>query len=269
MGRARNGEVELAYDVEGEGPDLLLIAGSASCRPIWSLVRPRLARFFRTVTFDNRDSGESTIVDAAYTLRDLAADARAVLDAAGSRRAHVLGHSMGGAIAQELALSDPGRVASLTLACTWARGNAYSRNLMQLMCDLTASGCDDRTLLEAILFAGSGATALSETSLREKTDAAMALGPLAPRPALLRQWRLDLTVDTLDRLREISVPVHVMWAEEDRLIPPELSAQLIDAMPGASQSRIERCGHLPMVDAPDAFVDSVFAFLEEVGDEAV
>ena len=261
MLRACNGNVELAYDVEGEGPDLLLIAGSASSRPIWSLSRPQLARSFRTIAFDNRDSGESTVVDAAYTLRDLAADARAVLDATGSRRAHVVGHSMGGAIAQELALSYPDRVATLTLVSTWARGNAYSRNLIELMYDLTASGCDDRTLLEAILFAGAGATALSETSLRDKTDAAMALGPLAPRPALSRQWQLDLGVDTLDRLREISTPAHVIWGDEDRMVPPSLSVQLLGAIAGASQTRIERCGHLPMVDAPEAFAEAVAAFL--------
>jgi pimeloyl-ACP methyl ester carboxylesterase len=258
---ARNGDVELAFDVEGSGPDLLLIAGTASARALWSLVRPQLARSFRTIAFDNRDSGASTIVRESYTLRDLASDAAAVLAAAGTGRAHVLGHSMGGAIAQELALSEPSLVASLTLACTWARGDGYSHNLMSLMRALTIGIRDDRTLLAAILFMGGGATALDAASLWDMTDAAMALGTLAPREALQRQWELDLTVDTLDRLPALALPVHVIWGSEDRLIPPQLARALAGAIAGAVETRIE-CGHLPMIEAPKAFSKSVTHFVE-------
>jgi pimeloyl-ACP methyl ester carboxylesterase len=261
MRPAVNGGVELAYDIEGSGPDLLLVAGTASTRPLWSLVRPQLARSFRTIAFDNRDAGASTIATGAYTLRELAADAAAVLDAAGSTHAHVVGHSMGGAIAQQLALDMPGRLASLTLACTWARGDGYSKNLMSLMRALTETVSEDRTLLAAILFMGSSESTLNRSDLWETTDAAMALGALAPRAALARQWTLDLTVDTLDRLPELRLPVHVIWGDEDRLVPPILVRTLIDAIPGAFETRLTACGHVPMVDAPDAFVESVTAFL--------
>jgi len=257
---ARNGDFELAYDVEGEGPDLLLIAGSASTRPLWSLVRPALARTFRTIAFDNRDSGESTVASAAYGLRDLAADAVAVAGAAGSARPHVLGHSMGGAIAQELALSYPQRVRSLTLVSSWARGDAYSRNIVELMIDLTRNVRDDRTLLMSIIFAGAGMTTLRNASLQEMTDAALSLGPLAPRAAIERQWQLDLTVDILDRIGAISVPTHVIGGDEDRLLPPYLSERLAATIPGAVLTRIPSVGHLPMVHAPDAFVAAVERF---------
>ena len=265
MRPAANGGVELAYDIEGSGPDLLLVAGTASTRPLWSLVRPQLARSFRTIAFDNRDAGASGVATGPYALPDLAADAVAVLDAAGSAHAHVLGHSMGGAIAQQLALDAPDRFASLTLACTWARGNGYSKNAMRLMRALTENVRDDRTLLAAILFMGSSESALNRTDLWETTDAAMALGALAPRTALARQWALDLAVDTLDRLPELTCPAHVIWGEEDRLIPPALTRTLIDAIPGALETCLTACGHVPMVDAPDAFVESVTAFLRSIG----
>jgi pimeloyl-ACP methyl ester carboxylesterase len=264
MRPAVNGGVELAYDIEGSGPDLLLVAGTASTRPLWSLVRPQLARSFRTIAFDNRDAGASTIVTAPYTLRELAADAVAVLDAAGSARAHVLGHSMGGAIAQQLAFDAPDRLGSLTLACTWARGDGFSKNLMSLMRALTENVRDDRTLLATILFIGSSVTTLNRTDLWASTDAAMALGALAPRAALARQWELDLTVDTLDRLPELRLPVHVIWGDEDRLVPPALARTLIDAIPGAAETRLTACGHAPMIDAPDAFAESVTAFLRRL-----
>jgi pimeloyl-ACP methyl ester carboxylesterase len=264
MRPAVNGGVELAYDIEGSGPDLLLVAGTASTRPLWSLVRPQLARSYRTIAFDNRDAGASSIATVPYTLADLAADAVAVLDAAGSTRPHVLGHSMGGAIAQQLALDASDRLASLTLVCTWARGDGYSKNVMRLMHALTENVRDDRTLLAAILFMGSSASTLNRTDLWEMTDAAMALGALAPRAALSRQWALDLTVDTLDRLPELRCPVHVIWGDEDRLVPPALTRALIDAIPAAFETRLNACGHVPMVDAPDAFSESVTAFLRSL-----
>lgn len=253
--------MHLEYDVDGEGADLLLVCGSASTRVIWSLVRPQLAARFRTIAFDNRDSGESTIARESYSARDLAEDALAVLDAAGSRKAHVLGHSLGGVVAQELALAHAHRVTSLTLVSTWARGDVYANNVVELLASLTESVNDDRTLLAAILFAGAGTTTLRSNKLFDMADGAMALGPLAPRAALLRQWKLDLEIDTLTRLSGLSLPVHVMWGSEDRLLPPWHSQQLLDAIPHARGTAIDGSGHLPMVVAPDRFAQSITAFI--------
>jgi pimeloyl-ACP methyl ester carboxylesterase len=254
---ARNGTIDLAFDIAGSGPDLLLIAGTASTRPIWSLVRPALAQTFRTVAFDNRDSGESTIATTPYSMTDLADDCIAVLDAADVPRAHILGHSMGGAIAQELALRHPERCVSLTLVCSWARGDGYTKSVVALLAALSESACDDRTLLASILYAGSTIEGLRATDLFARADVAMSLGPLAPREALLRQWSLDLEFDSLDRLHALELPVHVIWCDEDRLLPPPASQQLAEAIRGSKLTRIERSGHSPMIDAPEAFVDAV------------
>lgn len=264
MPTARNGPVELAYDVQGQGPDVLLISGSASTRAIWTLARPLLTKSFRTIAFDNRDSGESTIAGDPYDLLDLARDSLAVLDAAQSGRTHAIGHSLGGVVAQELALAHAGRIASLTLVSTWGRNDTYSRNVIELLSSLTESVASDRSLLAAILFAGAGTTTLRTTSLFEMVDAAMALGPLVPRPELARQWNLDLNVDTLDRLSELRLPVHVIWGSEDRLLPPWHSQQLLAAIPAAKATPIDACGHLPMVVAPEAFSRAVSAFLSDL-----
>jgi pimeloyl-ACP methyl ester carboxylesterase len=262
MRTARNGDIELAYDVQGEGADLLLISGSASTRPLWTLVRPQWAQRFRTIAFDLRDSGASSVASEAYTLRDLAGDAVAVLDSAGSSRAHVVGHSLGGAIAQELAFARGDRLASLTFVSTWARGDLYAKNVMQLLLALTESVPDDRTLLAAILFAGAGMTTLRSESLFDMADAAVALGSLAPRAALARQWRLDLTVDTLDRLPGLTMPVHVVWGAEDRLLPQWYSQQILDAVPHAVGTAIDASGHLVMVAAPESFGRAVARFID-------
>ena len=224
-------------------------------------MRPALARSYRTIAFDHRDSGESTIASSPYGIHDLVADALAVLDAAGARRAHVLGHSMGGAVVQELALRHASRCASLTLACTWCRNDVYTTGAIELMSALTSSVGDDRTLLAAILYAGGSAETLQSAGLFAKTDAAMALGPLPPRRALLRQWAIDREIDTLDRLHQLDLPVHVLWCPQDRMLPPPASQLLLTAIPHAAQTRIDGCGHLPMVDRPEAFAAAVTGFL--------
>jgi pimeloyl-ACP methyl ester carboxylesterase len=197
MGTARNGDVELAFDVEGDGPDLLLIAGTASERALWSLVRPALAQSWRTIAFDNRDSGRSSIAPEA--------------------------------------------------------------------CALVQSVADDRTLLASLLWVGTAPATLREADIWEKTDAAMALGPLAPREALVRRWELCLKAETLERLPRLRLPAHVIWCSEDRLLPQPLSQTLVQAIPGAVETRIDACGHVPMVDRPGAFCDAVVGFLAGVG----
>jgi pimeloyl-ACP methyl ester carboxylesterase len=253
--------MEIAYDVEGTGPDLLLIAGVASTRALWTLVRPRLSQHFRTIAFDHRDCGDSSPAGGSYGLADLAGDARAVLDAANSSRAHILGHSMGGAVAQAFADIYAARTASLTLACSWAHGDGYTKNLFGLLCDLTDAVTDDRTLLETIIFLGAGITTLRETSLAETTAQAMALGGLIPRAALKRQWQLSFDVEMLATIAKLRVPTHVIWGSEDRLLPPPLSQTLLSSIPGAVETRIDKCGHVPMFAAPDTFVDAVTSFL--------
>ena len=125
MPRLRVGDLELAYEVCGDGAPLLLLMGLGGDRQGWDLVRPELARRHRLVLLDNRDAGESAEAAGPYGLADMAADAVALMDALGIERFHVLGASMGGAIAQHLALQAPARVASLVVAATWGRTDAF------------------------------------------------------------------------------------------------------------------------------------------------
>ena len=264
MSVARNETIELAFDVAGQGPDLLLIAGTASTRPIWTLVRPALSEKFRTIAFDPRDAGDSSSATGQYSLDDLAADALAVLDAAGSTRAHVVGHSLGGAVAQALGLLAPERCASLSLVCTWARGDDYSRSVVSLLSALTDELREDRTLLASILYFGNTVETLRKIDLFTRTDAAMALGPLIPRAGLQRQWALDLQVDTLERTRALRMPVQVVWSPEDRMLPPPHSQLLAEAIPNSTLACIQGCGHLPMIDAPEAFANLIAEFVEGI-----
>src|SRR5262249_51251302 len=101
---------DLYYESRGTGDPLLLIAGFACDHTIWSLVVPILASRHRVVVFDNRGTGQTSSPDRDFSIRQLAEDAAGLLDAIGLTSAHVAGHSMGGMIAQELALAHPEKV---------------------------------------------------------------------------------------------------------------------------------------------------------------
>src|SRR6476660_3845944 len=120
MPRARIGELELSFETDGAGEPLLLVMGLGGDHHGWDLMRRDLARRHRLVLLDNRDAGASDEARVPYGTGDMAADALGVMDHLGVERFHVVGASMGGAIAQQLALQAPTRVATMTLVSTWA-----------------------------------------------------------------------------------------------------------------------------------------------------
>jgi pimeloyl-ACP methyl ester carboxylesterase len=261
MPAAQREGLELVYDIQGDGPDLLLIAGTAADRTMWTQVRPKLSEYFRTIAFDNRDSGESTICNDSYVMLDLAKDAVAVLDAAGAERAHVMGHSLGGMITQELALLAPERIASLTLANTTSRLDGYGNAVISMALGWAQVIEDPALLLKSLYFLALGTDTLRTTSLDRIVEGLLSSGPGQPREALVRQWQLDLTVNIFDRLPLIDAPTHVIWGAQDKILPEDLQRDLVNNIRGAQFTRIEHAGHSPMIETPDEFLRAATDFL--------
>src|SRR5262249_21744827 len=150
MPKIRVGAIDLAYDEVGDGEAVGFISGTSLDRTVWG---PQLAAFadrYRCFTIDNRDVGESTSAASRYTPRDMAADVEGLLEALDLPAAHVVGHSLGGAIGQELALASPDRVRTLTLIGTWARNDEYTRALFRTWKRLRTT-LEPAAFLEAIL----------------------------------------------------------------------------------------------------------------------
>ena len=132
MTTAKIGENELYYEEHGSGDPLLLIMGLATPSEGWMLQTPEFAEHYRTIVYDNRGVGRSSKPAGPYTIHEMADDAVGLLDQLGVERAHVLGISMGGMIAQELVLHHPDRVRGLVLACTYPEPDEAIENERRL-----------------------------------------------------------------------------------------------------------------------------------------
>ncbi|HEY6170092.1 MAG TPA: alpha/beta fold hydrolase, partial [Verrucomicrobiae bacterium] len=127
MSLLKQSDVELHYELAGSGPPVLMIQGVGVTGEGWRPQVNGLAGEFQTLIFDNRGIGRSIPCRGPVSIETMATDAQALMDAAGWESAHVVGHSMGGVIAQQLALDAPKRVRSLSLLCTFARGKDGAR----------------------------------------------------------------------------------------------------------------------------------------------
>jgi 3-oxoadipate enol-lactonase len=259
MPRVNAGAVELVYEEIGSGTPLLFIGGTSVDRMIWGGQVAHFMGRHRCVTFDNRDVGESALASGAYTPRDMAADTVALMDALALERAHVVGHSLGGAIAQELALAAPARVRSLTLVGTWARNDEYTRALFQTWKRLRAQ--PTREFLASVLLFGVGHTFLNTVGLETLVGMFLTV-PHPPTPAgYCRQVDADLAHDTADRLGTIRCPTLVVCGEEDTIFFHEHHAMLAAGILGARLVVLPKVGHTPLLENSDAFNHELETFL--------
>jgi aminoacrylate hydrolase len=236
------------YQRKGEGPAVLLIQGVGAVGEAWRPQIDGLADRFTLISFDNRGIGGSELRDRRLTIEAMAADAIAVMDAEGVREFHVAGHSMGGVIAQAVALRVPDRVRSLAFLCTFARGQDGARFTLQMLITalrmrIGTRAMRRRAFLELIM---------PERYLSEVDCAALAqrLAPLfghdlADQPSIaMKQLSAMSKYDASARLSELAhIPVLVVAATEDRIARPEYGRAIATAIPGAEYLELADAGH--------------------------
>lgn len=255
--------LRIHFEVTGRrsAPPVLMIQGLGASKHAWNLQRAALALRWRTVALDNRGSGRSSRPIAPFTLEDLADDALRVLDAAGVGDAHVVGASMGGVVAQILAVRNPERVRSLVLACTSCRQHPWREDLLREW-STTARG---RGLLDV----GRGAAqwVMGPRSFRRAVPALGWLGPLAvlrPRDSFASQVDAILATDPsiADRLSEVTAPTLVVVGNQDILTPRGDSEELAERIPGAELVVISGAAHGLMVEHAGTFNSVLIDFLQ-------
>jgi 3-oxoadipate enol-lactonase len=249
--------MKICWDSHGTGTPLLLIQGLGYGRWGWDPVVPGLAERVRVLTFDNRGIGESDKPEGPYTAREMAADALQVLDEAGAARAHVLGASLGGMIAQEVAVAAPERVDRLVLCCT------------------TPGGADGVPMPEVTIRLFEEAPSLApEVALRQFV--ANALGSQAPQelvdelfarrvasPPDPAGWQAQAAAGTTFPGVDgpIAAPTLILQGTEDNVVDQRNAQVLADRISGARVELFADSGHLFFWEQPDQFVRIVSEFL--------
>jgi 3-oxoadipate enol-lactonase len=237
---------EFHYERGGEGEPLLLIQGMSGTHVAWGQpFREALEESFEVVAFDNRGIGLSGPVEGPFTIVEMAEDTAGLLDELGLASAHVVGISMGGMIAQELALAEPDRLRSLTLGCTYCGGpgsQLMPAENAQKLAEGLQSGDRDKAIR------ASYEVNLSP-SFRAEEDAYGAFHEMATSvPA--RKATIELQVqaifahDTSGRLGEISTQTLIVHGTEDGVLPFPNGEQIASRMPGASFEPLEDVGHM-------------------------
>jgi 3-oxoadipate enol-lactonase len=258
MSLIENRGAKIYWDEHGRGEPVLLIMGLGWSSNMWHRTRPVLAASYHTIAFDNRGAGRSDVSPGPYTIALLASDAAAVLDAAGVERAHILGASMGGMIAQEFALQYPDRVQSLILGCTAAGGpRAVQADADAIQLLFRRDSNPEERAKAAVPFIYDSGTP------RERIDQDLAVlsewypnaeGYTAQLQGILA-WEAD------SRLGNIKTPTLVIHGENDRLVPAANGRLIAERIPGARLIMLPHASHIFMTDQPAAANDAFLEFL--------
>ncbi len=260
MARMSIGDVTLEYVQEGSGSDLVLIHGLGGDLHVWDADAPVLARYHRVIRFDVRGCGASDKPAGPYSVALFARDLDGLLTACGMRCAHVLGISMGGVIAQRLALDYPHRVRSLVLVSTSSEvGEAAVAAWQRLAHLIERDGFDARTADAARAFSPGFAArhpqVVAELGRRNARNDPRAYAATA-RAVSDYNWTAEL--------QRISVPTLILQGLADQLTPPGGSVKMSRALPHARLLMLADTGHNLPLEQPARFHDTVLGFLAGV-----
>jgi 3-oxoadipate enol-lactonase len=252
---AKNATVKLHWESSGEGPAVLLIAGQGMTADGWWATIPVLARSFRVIAFDNRDTGGSSRSPWPYTVAQMAHDAVAVLDAAGEQRAHVYGISLGSLVAQELALRHPARVQALVLGASSAGGFAAYKpppsSFAQTFLVRAGAMGPEEAAWAAVPYTYAEKTRRSHPE-RIATDIAHRVSSPPEPLAYLHQAGAVAAHDAYERLNQMAAPTLVVHGEQDVFVPPANALVLAERIPGAQLRLWPDAAHMYTIDEPQA-----------------
>jgi len=257
MPLAKLGDININYKVEGEGDPLVLIMGFSSPMIGWYYQTPYFRRYYRVVTLDNRGVGKSSKPQGPYSTRMMADDTVHLMDHLGIERVNIIGASMGGMIAQELAINYPERVTKLVLACTYA-------------CQDETSGSSPEMAELALLPPEKMAAAMiglafNKPLYRFTFGLLSRVGSMFP--SVLDTVGIDgqrvacANHNTLERLHLITASTQVIVGTGDRLIMPVSSEVIASKIPASKLVKVESGSHTFMVEKRDDFNREVLNFL--------
>jgi 3-oxoadipate enol-lactonase len=248
------------WEESGRGEPILLIMGLGYAHQMWFRTRPVLESKYRVILFDNRGVGKSDVPAGPYPIAQMAADAAAIMDAAGIQKARVFGISMGGMIAQEFAIRYPDRVERLVLGCTACGGQnavpAAQKVLQVLMARATMTPEEGAEAMVPFIYDA------STPRERIEEDLAVRLSVYPTAQGYIGQIQGIMAWSCFDRLGAIHAPTLVIHGETDQLVPPENAKIIADRIPGAELVMLPHASHIFTTDQPELSHGAILRFLE-------
>ena len=268
MPRARVNDIDLYYQVHGQGHPLLLIQGFGGGHEGWFFQTRAFKKHYQVIVFDNRGIGRTDRSPAPYTIKTMADDAIGLLNHLGIDSAHVLGMSLGGMVAQEVAISYPERVRKLVLVCT-SPGEGEITDIDPEM--LKAIGIKEGSSQPDLRSVDFHKTVSAIVSLAfNKRLYRMVLVPLSKYhlkrvgvQGHLEQMEAVVGHSTLDRLHLIEAPTLVITGTEDRIMPPRSSEEIASRIPNARLVKVEGGSHAFFMEMRGRFNREILDFLRE------
>jgi len=253
------------YEVYGDGEPLVLIQGLSLDSSAWVHQISAFSQKYRVVVFDNRGVGRSDSPNISYSTEMMADDTVELLKFLNIKNTHILGFSMGGMIAQQIALKFPEIVKSLTLVTTAAKFPARARYLTKLWLKMVEEQVSAETRLQDIcLWVFTEEFFADETRVTAAVNLGLNHSHPQPNQGFAGQVAALLQHDTRDRINQISVPTLVLIGKEEIFIPLRFSEELAANIPNAELVILERGGHNCCIELPEPFNQAIMQFLAKV-----
>jgi pimeloyl-ACP methyl ester carboxylesterase len=228
----------------------------------WAFQIPALAAEFDVIALDNRGAGQSDAPDRRFTIADMADDVVGLMDELGVRTAHICGASMGGMIAQELALRHPERVLTLQLHCTTSGVDGYGRLVIDNFLRVKARGDAEEFVHFSLPWLLSRKTFTDNPGFIEAWIQRTLEYPFKTSlVGMSRQGEAIRGHDTRSRLSGLRVPTLITTGTEDILVPPSASEELHTLIPGSELRRLPDAGHMHFIEQAPAFNDISLDFI--------
>jgi len=254
--------IELYYELEGSGPPIVLIPGFTCDHLIWSSVLPELCKHFTVIAIDNRGAGKSDCPDHPYTIEMMAQDTFELIDHLNLEKTHLMGHSMGGCIVQDLAMRHPNRFKSMTLCNSLIKMNSVGLRMQHFFLHLRQAGVSKRLLFEGIM-----PWIFSNEFLQNNSQVQLAIegNMQSPNPitniGFKRQLEALSEFNSTHWFQKINIPTLVINGTEDILCPHQ-SEKLAKGIINAKLVNFTGSGHAPHLEKPDEFCKTVISFMK-------
>ncbi len=248
-----------SYEVIGKGPELVLIPGTFADRRTWSRVVGRLSARFRCLLLDPRGTNETPDPGTPFTADDLADDVAAAMNAAKIERAHLVGHSLGAAVAVILAARRPELVRRLVACSPAPAPDVYLNAVLDLWAGLAGSTAPDHIVHLGIVINSFGRGAFENGTVRAIVDE-MDRHPLA-RATIRRYVECNGALDLNPVMRNVDASTLVVVGAQDALTGVDAARTVASSIPGARLEVIDGAGHGPHLETPMAFARIVTSFL--------